>query len=159
MLKKSRLLVATVVATTALAVGAAPASAQQQEGLVNLVVSDVTVQVPVSVAANLCDINVAILARQERMGGAQCDADAESTASAGPGDQNGTPREGDIEQDGLVNVVITDVTVQVPISVAANICDVNVGVLARQLRAGETTCEARGVSVARSPGRGNSGRA
>jgi hypothetical protein len=157
MLRRSKLLVATVVATMAFAVGATPASAQQQEGLVNIIVSDVTIQVPVSVAANLCDINVAILATQERFGGAECDADAESTASAGPGDGNGTPGEGGIEQDGLVNVIITDVIAQVPISVAANICDVNVGVLARQLRVGETTCRADAVSVARVPGQGGGG--
>jgi hypothetical protein len=157
MLRRSKLLVATVVATTAFAVGATPASAQQQEGLVNIIVSDVTIQVPVSVAANLCDINVAILATQERFGGAKCDADAESTASAGPGDQNGTPGEGGFEQDGLVNVIITDVIAQVPISLAANICDVNVGVLARQLRVGETTCRARAVSLARGPGRQGGG--
>jgi hypothetical protein len=153
MLRRSKLLVATVVATTAFAVGATPASAQQQEGLVNIIVSDVTIQVPVSVAANLCDINVAILATQERVGGAECEADAESTASAGPGDQDGTPV-GGFEQDGLVNVIITDVIAQVPISVAANICDVNVGVLARQVRVGETTCRAEAVSVARFPGPG-----
>jgi hypothetical protein len=117
----------------------------------------VTVQVPVSVAANLCDINVAILATQERAGGAECDADATSVASAGPGDQGGMPTEGDVEQDGLVNVFISDVIAQIPISVAANICDVNVGVLAQQLRVGETTCEADAVSIARTPGGGGGG--
>jgi hypothetical protein len=157
MLRKSKLLIASVVATTALAVGAGPASAQQQEGLVNIIITDVTVQVPVSVAANLCDINVAILATQERAGGAECDADARSVASSGPGDQDGMPTEGDVEQDGLVNVFISDVIAQIPISVAANICDVNVGVLAQQLRVGETTCEADAVSIARTPGRSGGG--
>jgi hypothetical protein len=154
MLRRSRLFIASVVATTALAVGAGPASAQQQEGLVNIFVSDVTVQVPVSVAANVCDVNVLVLATQERTGGAQCQADAQSLASAGPGDGGGTATPGGIEQDGLVNVVITDVIAQIPISVAANICDVNVGVLAQQLRVGETTCQADAVSVARIPGGG-----
>ena len=147
MLRKSRLFIAGVVAATALAVGAAPASAQQQEGLVNIIVTDVTVQVPVSVAANLCDINVLVLATQERAGGADCQADAESLASFGPGDQGGTPTQG-TEQDGLVNVVISEVTAQVPISVAANVCDLNVGVLAQQLRLGETSCQADAVSLA-----------
>jgi hypothetical protein len=115
-------------------------------------VTDVTVQVPVSVAANVCDVNVLVLATQERVGGAQCEADAQSMATAGPGSQSGTPTAGGIAQDGLVNVAITDVIAQVPISVAANICDLNVGVLAQQLRVGETTCQADAVSLARAPG-------
>jgi hypothetical protein len=51
---------------------------------------------------------------------------------------------------GLVNVTVTDllnnntVTVTVPVGVAlniaANVCDVTVGVLAQQLNAGDTTC-------------------
>jgi hypothetical protein len=47
-----------------------------------------------------------------------------------------------------VNVIITDVTAQVPLSVAANVCDLNVGVLAEQLRLGGTTCQADAVSLA-----------
>jgi hypothetical protein len=51
---------------------------------------------------------------------------------------------------GLVNVTVTDVTVVVQdvnvgvaaaLALAANVCDVNVNVLARQLRGGEATCE------------------
>ena len=144
-------LVAAAIAVS-LCIAAAPAAAQQQEGLVNVAVTDVTVQVPVSVAANVCDVNVAVLATQERIGGAQCQADAESLATAGPGDQSGTPTAGGIAQDGLVNVAITNVIAQVPISVAANICDLNVGVLAQQLRLGETTCQSDAVSLARIPG-------
>jgi hypothetical protein len=51
---------------------------------------------------------------------------------------------------GLVNITVTNllnnntVTVQVPIALAlnlaANVCGVNVGVLAQQLRTGEATC-------------------
>ena len=47
---------------------------------------------------------------------------------------------------GLINVTIVDllsgnqVTAQVPINVAANICDVTVAVLAQELRDGQTTC-------------------
>ncbi len=51
-------------------------------------------------------------------------------------------------QTGLVNVVIGDVTVQLPIAIAANVCDVNVNVLAVQLREGPTTCEADADSEA-----------
>ena len=50
------------------------------------------------------------------------------------------------QQRGLVNVDVdvTDnvVIVQVPIAVAANVCDVSVNVLAQQLKNGPTTCEA-----------------
>ena len=51
---------------------------------------------------------------------------------------------------GLVNVVVTDaidvvlqdvnVGVAAALGIAANVCDVNVNVLARQLRTGEATC-------------------
>jgi hypothetical protein len=49
---------------------------------------------------------------------------------------------------GLVNVVlvdtidITDVTVQLPLAVAANVCGIDVNVLADQVEAGDNTCEA-----------------
>ena len=67
-----------VLATTALMVAmlAMPASAQQQQGLVNVNVGDVTVQLPIAVAANVCNVNVAVLAQQFRQGGqAECTAD------------------------------------------------------------------------------------
>lgn len=53
--------------------------------LVNVLISDVTVQVPVSIAANLCDINAAVLANQADTGDATCTATADSVASNGPG--------------------------------------------------------------------------
>ena len=150
-----RLFLVAVVALVASAVAAAPASAQQQEGLVNLAVTDVNVQVPVAVAANICDVNANVLAIQERLGGATCDADATSLASNGPGGGGNTPGQGGTQQDGLINVFIDDVNVQVPISVAANVCDVNVNVLARQLRAGGANCDAfADVDATRSPGQG-----
>jgi hypothetical protein len=62
-----------------------------------------------------------------------------------------------VVQDGLVNVNLDDVAVQIPIAVAANICDVNVGVLAQQLRVGNTDCDADGVAIARIPGQGGGG--
>ena len=122
MLRMSRLFVAALTAT-GLAVSAAPASAQTQEGLVNVAVEDVTVQVPVSIAANICDLNVVALGELQDAGSA-CVATADSAASAGAG-QGGGPT----SQEGLVNVLIDDVVVQVPVAVAANICDVNVVIL------------------------------
>ena len=54
---------------------------------------------------------------------------------------------------GLVNVTVVDfadvniedVIVQVPVAVAATVCDVNVNVLARQLRNGGAACTASNV--------------
>jgi hypothetical protein len=153
MLARMKLRLAALAGAVALAVAgfaAAPASAQQQEGLVNLAVTDVNIQVPVGVAANICDVNVGILAEQLRMGGAECTATAESMASAGPDGGGGDSTQ---TQTGLVNVIIDDVNVQVPIALAANVCDVNVGVLARQLRVGGAQCDADAQADAtRSPG-------
>ena len=60
---------------------AAPASAApQQRGLVNVNIDDTTIQVPIAVAANLCDINVNVLALQLRNGQTECDAQADSGA-------------------------------------------------------------------------------
>jgi hypothetical protein len=117
-----------------------PAAAQTQEGLVNVNVSDVTVQAPISVAANVCDVAVNALAQQLKGGGANCDATATSDAVY-------TPEEGPApNQEGLVNVNVDDVVVQVPIAVAANVCDVAVNVLARQFKLGGATCDAVATS-------------
>ena len=87
--------IATVGAAGALATGslflASPAQAAPPifvgPGLVNVVlvdvvdVNDVTVQVPVAVAANICDVNVAaLIAEIEDTGSATCTADADSGA-------------------------------------------------------------------------------
>ena len=138
---RMRMLLAAFVALVASAMLAVPASAQpEQNGLINLAVTNVNVQVPVAVAANICDVNINVLAEQERSGGARCDATADSLASGGPGDQDGTSGPGGT-QDGLVNVFISGVNIQVPIAVAANVCDVNVNVLAEQLREGGAQCD------------------
>lgn len=42
----------------------------------------------------------------------------------------------------LVTVIIGDVTVDLPVAIAANVCDVDVNVLAQQLEQGDTTCTA-----------------
>ena len=135
--------IAAVTAALALAVMAAPASAQQ-EGLVNVAITDNTVQVPVAVAANICDVDVNVLASDIQDGSALCNADADSFATAARGGGGGGG-----PQSGLINVDISDNTVQVPISVAANVCDLNVGVLVQNLRDGNSNCAADGVAVAR----------
>jgi len=134
-----------------MALVAPSASAQNtQEGLVNVAVEDVVVQAPISVAANVCDVNVAVLA-QFIDDAAACEATADATATRGPSGHSST------KQSGLVNVLVDDVVVQLPIAVAANVCDVNVAVLARFLDDAEA-CTATADSVAsRGPGGGPGG--
>lgn len=156
--KKSRL--ATIASVSVLSLAfASPAIAQNQAGdsLVNVQIGDVTVLAPISLAANLCDVNVNVLARQERDGGATCRATAESIASTGKGKGKGKgPGGGNTAGDSLVNVQIEDITVLAPISVAADLCDVNANVLARQVRDGGATCRATAESIA---SKGNRSRA
>jgi hypothetical protein len=72
-------------ATLALGMMSPLAFAQQQEGLVNVNVSDIdvgviaNVQVPVAIAANVCGVAVNVLAEQ-LPGDVECDATAESAA-------------------------------------------------------------------------------
>jgi hypothetical protein len=90
--KRTRKLVASVFAATLLSVtAAAPASAQPvvTGGLINITLVDVlsgnnvAVQVPVGIAANVCDVNAAVLLAAVRdTGSARCNADAESIAWA-----------------------------------------------------------------------------
>ena len=59
----------------------APALAQRQVGLVNIIIEDVAVAVPVAVAANVCNLNVNVVAAQ--FIGTQeavCTADADAIA-------------------------------------------------------------------------------
>ena len=154
MLNRSKGRFAVVLGAAALSIGvaAAPAAAapNTQEGLVNVLVEDVTVQVPITVAANVCDVNVAVLA-QLADDARQCTATADSTASAGPSGNDGPAR-----QEGLVNVLLDDIVVQVPVAVAANICDVNVAVLAEVLD-DASACEATADSLASRGGGGGNG--
>jgi hypothetical protein len=79
---------AVIAAAGALAlVPAAPASAQppQQVGLVNVTIEDNTVVVPVAVAANICDVNVAVLVGELRDDGeATCTNEVGQTVTITP---------------------------------------------------------------------------
>ena len=133
-----RMLLVAAVTVVATAIAVAPASAQtQQEGLVNVNLENIDIGVPISVAANICDLDVNVLADIRELGGTACDADAESGAVFGPDQGGASPR-----QEGLVNVNVSDVVVKVPVSVAANICDVAVNVLSQQRENGRVTCDA-----------------
>jgi hypothetical protein len=133
----------TLVAALCMAVAAtvSPATAATQNGLVNLNLDDVTVQVPVAVAANVCDVNVAaILAGIRDTGSTDCEATALplSEATITSPDSGGNTR-----QNGLINVNIEDTIIQIPIAAAANVCDVNVAILlAAILDTGATGCTA-----------------
>ena len=144
--KSRRSLFAMLFATAALFAGvvAGPASAQPQEGLVNVSITDNTVQVPVAIAANICEVDVFILAQDIQDGSAVCNADADSRATADRGNGGGGG-----PQSGLINIDISNNTVQVPISAAANVCGLTVGVLVQNLQDGDSDCDAEGVAVAR----------
>src|SRR5947208_2879103 len=122
-------------------VGASAASAQtHQNGLVNLNLDNITVQVPIGVAANVCDVNVAVLANLVDLGQATpCTALANTDASAVT---VGAPSPGSTTQNGLVNVNLSNITVQVPIAAAVNICDVNAAVLASLANTAGASCDA-----------------
>ena len=136
-----KLLITALLAAAGLVLTATPATAATQRGLVNVNVEDVLVQVPVAVAANVCDVTVAVLAQGLVEGPATCDAEAESMTISTPTTGRGA------HQEGLVNVNLDDVTILVPISVAANICDVTVAVLSGALLEGPTTCDALAEST------------
>jgi hypothetical protein len=143
MRRKITLLIAAAMATAAIVVPAGSASAQDQDGLVNVFVTNTQIAVPVSVAANICDVNVGILAEQVDTAQTACTSTADSEASHQGGNGGGN-----VAQDGLVNIAVTDTQIAVPVAVAANLCDINVGVLARQLRIGDTDCDATATSLA-----------
>jgi hypothetical protein len=125
-------------------VAASPAAAQtRQQGLVNVAVTDTTVQVPIALAANICGVAVNILATAANLGDVDCTAEGVAVAEdqGGKGNNN-------VRQRGLINLAVTDTTIQVPVAVAANVCGLAVNVLANALNAGEVDCTATGVSSA-----------
>ena len=148
----------TALCATALAVLllAAPATAAVQEGLVNVNVEDNTILVPLSVAANVCDVTVAVLASDLQDGTATCDALATSDATVTEPTNNSR----ETRQNGLINVNIEDLVVLVPIAVAANVCDVDVVVLASEILlndATQCTADAGAEGVVSGPAGGGGG--
>ena len=128
-----------VAATCALVFGvsAAPASAQTtQEGLVNVSLTDTNVQVPVAVAANICNVDANVIATGVFDGSDQCDSASRARANNGGGDGGPT------RQSGLINVALTDTNIQVPIGIAANVCNVNANVITSLVFDGNDRCSA-----------------
>ena len=126
--------------------GIAAAGPVNQNGLVNVNLTDVTVQIPIALAANVCDVNVAVLVSAlTDVGAADCTASSNSDATV----TRTAGSSGPIRQRGLVNVNVTDLDVQVPVGIAANICDVNAGVLVGLLTdVGAADCAATGTAGA-----------
>jgi hypothetical protein len=141
---RPRLVAALVALMLPLCVAAAPASAQTQTGLVNVAVVGNTIQAPVSVAANICGLQVAVLAQGLAQGPVDCTAlaDSQAVATRQPGGGGGN-------QQGLVNIIVADNVVQIPIAAAANVCGVQVAVLAEFVDQAATACTADGRSRAR----------
>jgi hypothetical protein len=120
-----------------------PVEAQTtQEGLVNVNIEDVTIQIPVGVAANICDVDINVLVSDMQQGPTSCQAGTISLAN----DEGGGGRPA--RQEGLVNVNLQDVSAQVPIAVAANVCNVAVNILVQELQQGLVDCQAFGRNAA-----------
>jgi hypothetical protein len=133
-------LAASVAALTALA-GTSAATAQNQTGLVNVAIVDNTVQIPIGVAANVCDVSANILSAGTVTSPADCDAVANAFAfSTGTGGGGG----GGANQTGLINLYVANNTIQVPVAVAANLCDIAINVLAAGTATGPASCDATG---------------
>ena len=137
---KGRIASAVALVALSASVAAAPASAANntsQEGLVNVALTDTVVQVPVGIAANVCGVSVNALSTATAALPVDCDAIAGATAfRESNGGGNNT------KQSGLVNIAVTDTTVQIPIGVAANVCGLSVNVLSSLALAGPVDCDA-----------------
>jgi hypothetical protein len=136
-----KLATVTAASTLALGLGTPLATAQAattQNGLVNVSLTNTTIQVPVGVAANICNVSANVLTSLVGNQAAPCTAFATATATAtAPAMQGGNTR-----QSGLINISATNTTVQVPIAIAANVCNIAVNVLATQVANGAATCRA-----------------
>jgi hypothetical protein len=138
-----KFLAGSAAAAMSLGVGGGLANAQiTQDGLVNVAADDVNVQIPIAAAANICGVGVAVLATATDLGDVECTTEGVSLA------QNEGGNGGPVTQRGLVNVALTDVNVQVPVTVAASVCGVAVGVLAQAENLGDVVCDAEGGSIA-----------
>jgi hypothetical protein len=135
---------AVVTGVVGVAVTAAPASAANQSGLVNVAVVDNTIQIPIAVAANVCGVTVDVLSAGILTGPTACDAVAGATATAAPNQGGGSGG----NQSGLVNLYVANNTVQVPVGIAANVCGVTANVLSTFTGTGGATCNATGNATA-----------
>lgn len=141
---KARLAMAALAVAVTGAVGTTAASAQtHQSGLVNVAVVGNTVQVPIGIAANVCQVSVNVLAQATSTAPAQCTAVGGATAFAGPNNGGGSTN-----QSGLINIAVSNNTIQVPVGIAANICGVAANILAQGIATGTAACDATGNATA-----------
>src|SRR4051794_41587556 len=87
---RTRLTALAVTGALSLGVAGSADAATQQDGLVNVNVENVTAQVPIGIAANVCDVNANVLAEQLRGGGASRDAGATPIAPHRPRNGGGS---------------------------------------------------------------------
>jgi hypothetical protein len=142
---RSKLLFGASALALSVGAGFAPASAATQEGLVNVNITDTNVQVPVTVAANICGVGINVLAQNIGDAPVTCDALAQADADNRGGRRGNAPA----RQEGLINLNLQGTSVQLPIAIAANVCDLDIAILAADLADGDATCDA----VANSTGR------
>jgi hypothetical protein len=122
---RKRIAVTATASLLVLGLSALPAAAQtQQQGLVNVALINNNVQVPVAVAANVCDVSVNAISTGAITSGGNCSSISSPSASGGGGGGGGST-----SQTGLVNIDVSNNNVQVPVGVAANICDVSANVI------------------------------
>src|SRR3954452_1049477 len=101
-------LAAFVAAVSWLAAASTAVAQPHQSGLVNVAVVDNTVQIPIGIAAHVCDVAVNVLAQGTVTSPADCTAIAPATAvSTGGGGGGGG------SQQGLINLWVSNNTVQV----------------------------------------------
>lgn len=138
-----KLIASAAIAAGSIGLIAAPADAQpRQQGLVNVYVEDLNVQVPVAVAANVCDVTVGVLVSELRDDASTCDAVANAQADNDNGESS------DVRQEGLVNLALVDTNIQIPVGIAANICDVSAAVLVNDFRDAAYPCNSTADPVA-----------
>lgn len=136
-------LLLALVSTLALSLVSASTAQPEQSGLVNVIVVDNTVQIPIGVAANVCGVAVNVLATATATAPVDCTAvaGAEARGRGGGGGGGGS-------QSGLINLYVANNTIQVPVGVAANICGISANVLAQGIVTGPVSCEAQGNATA-----------
>ena len=142
---RARLSLLACLAVSVVAMAVPATASAQQEGLVNVDISGNNVQVPIGLAANICDVNVAVLVNDFLDDAAPCRSDAEAGAVFVSSDGGGEPQ----AQTGLINLSISGNNVQIPVAAALNVCDVNVAVLVDLFDDDSATCDARARGQAR----------
>ena len=136
-------LTSVAVAGAVVAGSAVPAAAATtQTGLVNVSATNTTVQVPVGIAANVCGVTANVLASATSTSPVSCTATGVAVAQS-PGGSGGSTH-----QNGLVNLALTNTTVQLPVALAANVCGVTVNALATLTSSGPATCAALSSATA-----------